>query len=350
MKIYKNVFEKIISLENLFAAWDAFKSDKRNRYDVQVFERNLEENIFELHGDLKAKKYKHGAYSGFWIRDPKPRHIHKATVRDRVLHHAIFNILNPIFEPTFIAHSFSCRIGKGTHKGIKALKQNANKISRNGYKNIFALKCDIKKFFNSVDHEVLLKILGEKIKDTDAIWLLTKIVRSFISKDANVFEHKGLPIGNLTSQLFANVYMNEFDQFMKHEIKARHYLRYTDDFVVISDSKEYLEKLISPISQFLKAKLGLRLHPNKVTVRKFHQGIDFLGYVILPHYQQIRTKTKKRIFNKLFQRIIKQKRGLISSETLEQSLQSYLGVLSHANTYKLAQDLRNQFWFWFTET
>lgn len=182
MKIYKNVFEKIISLENLFAAWDAFKSDKRNRYDVQSFERNLEENIFDLHRDLKAKKYKHGAYGGFWIRDPKPRHIHKATVRDRVLHHAVFNVLNPIFEPTFIAQSFSCRVGKGSHKGINALKQNANKISRNGYKNTFALKCDIKKFFDSVDHDVLLKILGEKIKDTDTMWLLSEIVRSFISK------------------------------------------------------------------------------------------------------------------------------------------------------------------------
>lgn len=348
MKIYKNVFEKIISLENIFAAWDAFKSDKRNRYDVQVFERNLEENIFELHRDLKAKKYKHGVYSGFWIRDPKPRHIHKATVRDRVSHHAIFNILNPIFEPTFIAQSFSCRIGKGAHKGIKALKQNANKISRNGYKNIFALKCDIKKFFNSVDHNVLLEILGEKVKDTDAMWLLSEIVRSFISKDANVFERKGLPIGNLTSQLFANVYMNEFDQFMKHEIKVRSYLRYTDDFVIISDNKDYLEKLIPQISQFLKVKLGLSLHPNKVTIRKFSQGIDFLGYVVLPHFQQLRTKTKRRIFNKISRRVLEQKQGHISTETLEQSLQSYLGVLTHANAYRVSQELKNQYWFWLT--
>lgn len=348
MKIYKNVFEKIISLENLFSAWDAFKSDKRNRYDVQVFERNLEENIFDLHRDLKTMKYKHGTYSGFWIRDPKPRHIHKATVRDRVLHHAIFNVLNPIFEPTFIAQSFSCRIGKGTHKGIEALKQATVKINRNGYKNTFALKCDIKKFFNSIDHDVLLKILAGKIKDTDAMWLLSEIVRSFISKDANIFEHKGLPIGNLTSQLFANVYMNEFDQFVKHEIKARYYLRYTDDFVIISDSKEYLEKLIPSISQFLKEKLGLKLHPNKVTIRKFHQGIDFLGYVVLPHYQQLRTKTKKRIFGKVYWRVLEEKQGRISAETLEQSLQSYLGVLSHANSHKLSQKLKNQFWFWLT--
>lgn len=349
MKIYKNVFEKIISLENLFSAWDAFKGGKRNRYDVQVFERNLEENIFELHRDLKAKKYKHGAYSGFWIRDPKPRHIHKATVRDRVLHHAIFNILNPIFEPTFIAQSFSCRVDKGTHKGIETLGTITNKISKNGHKSTFALKCDIKKFFDSVDHDVLLKIISGKIKDADAMWLLSEIVKSFISKEASVFEHKGLPIGNLTSQLFANVYMNEFDQFMKHKVKARNYLRYTDDFLIISDSKEYLEELIRPISQFLQEKLSLKLHPNKVLLRKFHQGIDFLGYIILPRHRRVRTKTKKRIINKIFRRVLEQKQGLISNETLEQSLWSYLGVLSHADSYRLSQELKNKFWFWLNE-
>lgn len=349
MKIYKNVFEKIISLENLFAAWEAFKSDKRNRFDVQTFERNVEENIFDLHRELKAKRYKHGEYTGFWIRDPKPRHIHKATVRDRVLHHAIFNTLNPIFEPTFIAQSFSCRVGKGTHKGIETLGTVTNKISENGYKSTFALKCDVKKFFDSVDHDVLLKVISRKIKDADAMWLLSEIVKSFISKEANIFEHKGLPIGNLTSQLFANVYMNEFDQFMKHGLRVKYYLRYTDDFVVVSGEKEYLEGLLPLISTFLKDKLCLGLHPNKVTVRKFHQGIDFLGYVVLPHYRQLRTKTKKRIFNKIFSRVLEQKRGIISNGTLEQSFQSYLGVLSHADSYELSQELKNQFWFWLKE-
>lgn len=131
MKVYKNIFDRIISIENLFAAWDAFKSDKRSRKDVQVFELRIEENLFELHRDLRAKRYKHGAYSGFWIKDPKPRHIHKATVRDRVLHHAIFTVLNPIFEPSFIAQSFSRRIGKGTHKGIAAFAKIIGKVMRN---------------------------------------------------------------------------------------------------------------------------------------------------------------------------------------------------------------------------
>jgi len=147
MKIYKNVFEKIISLENLFSAWDKFSSDKKKKRDVVEFEWELEQNIFQLHRDLKNKKYKHGTYASFYIQDPKQRHIHKAIVRDRVLHHAVFSVLNPIFEPTFIAHSLSCRVGKGTHKGVDILDSMTKAVSRNIHKPCFALKCDIKKFF-----------------------------------------------------------------------------------------------------------------------------------------------------------------------------------------------------------
>lgn len=161
MRIYKDIFEQIISAENLFAAWDTFKSDKRNRHDVQAFERQLEENIFELHRDLRAKRYKHGPYSGFYIRDPKVRHIHKATVRDRVLHHAIFKILNPIFEPTFIPNSFSCRVNKGTHKGVLAVEKMIRKVSKNYSEPCFVMKCDVKKFFDSVliDEQTLMQSL-----------------------------------------------------------------------------------------------------------------------------------------------------------------------------------------------
>ncbi len=213
MKIYKNVFEKIISLENLFSAWDKFKGDKQKKRDVQKFEWRLEENIFQLHRDLKYKRYKHGAYSSFYIHDPKQRHIHKAIVRDRILHHAVFAVLNPIFEPTFISDSFSCRIDKGTHKGIDILDKTLRQISSNSLKPCFALKCDIKKFFGTVDHAILLSIVRKRIKDADATRLLEEIVESF---------RNGLPIGNLTSQLFANIYLNELDQFVKQKLKVKH--------------------------------------------------------------------------------------------------------------------------------
>ncbi len=349
MKIYKNVFEKIISLENLFLAWDKFKSDKQKKRDVQQFEWKLEENIFKLHRDLKHRRYEHGAYTSFFIHDPKQRHIHKALVRDRILHHAVFSVLNPIFEPTFISNSFSCRIGKGTHKGIDSLEKLTRKISSNAFKPCFVLKCDIKKFFETVNHSILLGIIRKRIKDKDVLWLLEEIIGSFSSQYSTLFYRKGLPIGNLTSQLFANIYLNEFDQFVKHKLKIKHYIRYTDDFAIVAEAKSYLESLIAPIRSFLSDKLTLELHPKKITIRKFHQGIDFLGYILLPHYRLLRTKTRQRIFRKLEKRVREYKSEIISGKTLNQSLQSYLGVLSHANTHKLGQELKNQFWFWLNE-
>jgi len=349
MKIYKNVFGEIISSENLFSAWDKFKSDKQKKRDVQRFEWRLEENIFKLHRDLKYRRYKHGAYASFYIQDPKRRHIHKATVRDRVLHHAVFTVLNPIFEPTFISNSFSCRIGKGTHKGIDILDEITRKISRNAFKPCFVLKCDIKKFFETVDHRILLNIIRKRVKDDDALWLLEEIIGSFISQYSTPFERKGLPIGNLTSQLFANLYLNEFDQFVKHKLKIKRYVRYTDDFIIVAGDKLYLENIIIPIRSFLAKELALELHPKKITISKFRQGVDFLGYILLPHYRLVRTKTKQRIFKKLKKRIKEYKSGVISEQTIEQSLQSYLGVLSHCNSFRLQEKLRNQFHFWFTE-
>jgi len=284
----------------------------------------------------------------FYVHDPKQRHIHKATVRDRVLHHAVFAILNPIFESTFISNSFSCRINKGTHKGIDILDKTIRQISSNYFKPCLALKCDIKRFFETIDHRILLNIIGKRIKDGNAMWLLREIIGSFSSKCSTPFGQKGLPIGNLTSQLFANIYLNEFDQFIKHRLRVKNYLRYTDDFIILSRDRAYLRNLLEPISSFLLDNLALRLHPHKISIRKYHQGVDFLGYVVLPHYRLLRLKTRKRAFKKLEERVKEYRAGIISEQTLEQSLQSYLGVFSHANTYKLEQELKNQFWFWFS--
>lgn len=349
MKIYKNVFDKIIAYENLFLAWDKFKQDKRKKRDVQRFEWCLEENIFALYRDLKNHRYKHGTYSSFYIRDPKQRHIHKATVRDRILHHAIFQVLNPIFEPTFIHRSFSCRVGKGTHKGVGALEEMMRKISGNAHKPCFVLKCDIRKFFGTVDHNILLALLTKRIKDIDAIRVIKEIITGFKSERSTATHPRGLPIGNLTSQLFANIYLNEFDQFLKNTLKVKNYARYTDDFAVVAEDRVSLENLLPHVRTFLKEKLGLELHPHKISIRKFSQGVDFLGYVVLPHYRALRTKTRRRIFKKLQRKVTEYKNGIVAKETLNQSLQSYLGVLSHANTYELRQELQNQFWFWMNE-
>jgi len=345
MKIFKDLYWLIISPKTLFHAWDVFKSDKRSKPDVIDFELNLEENIFSLYRDLKGGVYKHGPYKGFWIHDPKLRRIHKATVRDRVLHHAIFSVINPIFEPTFIPDSFSCRVGKGTHKGMRKVADMIRTVSRNNTGPCYALKCDVKKFFDSVDHDVLIKILEKKIKDDKVMNLLREIVESFTTSRPNLFERRGIPIGNLTSQVFANIYMNEFDQFVKHELKVRHYARYTDDFIIISDDQGYLEKLVPVLQDFLRMNLRLELHPNKIHITKYNRGVDFLGYVILPEHIKLRSKTKRRIVRKITIAVRSCHRGEINKTVLESSLQSYLGVLSHANARVFTTNLKNYFWF-----
>jgi RNA-directed DNA polymerase len=166
-------------------------------------------------------------------------------------------------------------------------------------------------------------------------------------KNLSLFkDRKGVPIGNLTSQLFANVYMNEFDQFIKQELKVKYYARYTDDFIIVSRNIKYLESLIGPINVFLNQKLKLNLHPEKVSILKYVRGIDFLGYVIFPYHKLIRKRTWKRILRSLENKISMYKNGLVSKENLDQTLQSYLGILSHGNNHNLSEYLKNQYWFW----
>jgi RNA-directed DNA polymerase len=349
MKVHNDIFKRIISLENLFSAWDEFRKDKQKKRDVLWFEWRLEENIFRLHRELNNKQYCHGPYTSFYITDPKVRHIHKAAVRDRILHHAVFSMLNPIFEPSFIAYSFSCQEDKGTHKGVSALERMLWQVSNNHTASCYALKCDIKQFFGSVDHDILFAILKRRIQDDDALWLIKEIIAGFTSDHTTIFERKGLPIGNLTSQLFANIYLNEFDQYVKHILKVKKYVRYTDDFVIVSENRAYLENIITLLRKFLTDRLLLTLHPRKVTIRKFSRGINFLGYILLPHYRLLRTKTERRIFRKLHRRAVEYHNGIIQQESLEQSLQSYLGVLSHANAYKISQELLNHYWYWQSE-
>jgi len=345
MRIYKDFFSSMTDPESLFLAWQKFRKGKSGRKDVARFEWKLEQNIFKLHRDLISQEYHHGPYTGFYITDPKQRHIHKASVRDRVVHHAVYQALNPIFESTFIANSFSCRLNKGTHRGVTEVEKMTRKVSQNFTKPCFALKCDIKRFFDSINHEILLKILKKRIKDADTIWLLERIIHSFVSRESNLLERKGLPIGNLTSQFFANVYMNEFDQFVKHELRIKCYARYTDDFVIISDNENYLANLVKPISCFLCDHLKLKLHPGKMSLLSAHQGIDFLGYVVRPHYRIMRTKTKRRMFNNLKQKVDEFNQGELGETNLYQSLNSYSGVMSHADTYKLKNKLMNELWF-----
>ena len=314
-------FEDIISVNNLLEAWQEFLRSKRNKPDVQIFQFSLMDNILQLHEDLKNKTYKHGDYQQFKINDPKPRIIHKASVRDRLLHHAVYRILYPFFDKTFISDSFSCRNEKGTHKALQRFRYFAYQISKNNTQTCWILKCDIRKFFASIDQDILLKILQKHISEDSLINLLKEIIYSF--------EPNGLPLGNLTSQLFANIYLNDLDQFVKHRLRIKHYIRYADDFVIFSENRDYLEYLLPGIKDFLQIKLKLILHPDKVFIKTLYSGMDYLGWVNFTNYRILRTKTKNRMFRR------------IKRNSNKESLNSYLGLLKHGDTQKIKNELLN---------
>jgi len=312
-------FDSIISTENLLISWREFLNGKRNRRDVVEFSMNLMDNIFSLHNDLEKKIYSHSKYEAFKINDPKPRDIHKATIRDRLLHHALYRILYPYFDTKFIHDSYSCRINKGTHKAIQRFKYFIGKVSKNNTKQCFVLKCDIKKFFASIDHEILKNILRKYIQDTDTLKLLSNIIDSF---------EKGLPLGNLTSQLLVNIYMNEFDQYVKHKLKVKYYIRYADDFVILSEDKKYLENILVEMQDFLCKNLKLTMHPNKVFIKTIYSGVDFLGWVHFTRHRVLRTATKNRMFRNL------------QKNTSENAKASYVGMLKWGNGSKLENKIQ----------
>lgn len=321
---FSHTYVEIIAVSNLLAAWQEFRRGKRLKSDVLVFQSNLITNILALHQSLAEYSYRHSGYQAFNISDPKPRHIHKATVTDRLVHHAVYRVLYPSFDRLFIADSFSCRKGKGTFKALARFKVFGRKVSRNNTKTCWVLKGDIKQFFASINQSILLEILSKYISDQGILRLLKNIIESFPGTGEKV----GLPLGNLTSQLLVNIYLNEFDQFVKHQLKVKYYVRYADDFVLFSSSKDYLAKLLPMLSEFLTAKLKLSLNPSKVTIKTLDCGIDFLGWVNFPNYLVLRTATKRRMFKRLLE------------NHEETTVKSYLGLLSHGNTFKLQQQIK----------
>ncbi|MBP6888805.1 MAG: group II intron reverse transcriptase domain-containing protein [Candidatus Pacebacteria bacterium] len=332
MKIYTHTYDDIISVENLLEAWQEFERGKKKKDDVMEFKRHLMTNVLSLHKDLKDKTYTHGSYQHFVVCDPKRRDIHKASVRDRLLHRALYRKLYPFFDTTFIADSYSCRDNKGSHRAMRRFDVFARKTSKNHTKTCWVLKCDIRKFFASIDHTILFEILRKRITDEDVLRLLGNVINSF-STDISVLPTSchlqttsctiGLPLGNLTSQLLVNIYMNEFDQYVKHGLKVKYYIRYADDFVLHSSSRQDLEEVRQKVEDFLTQHLKLSLHPDKVFLTALTRGADFLGWVHFPHHKVLRIVTKRRILRKVN----------------EKNVTSYLGLLSHGNGWKLSEEV-----------
>ena len=332
MKTYKNLYSQLCSFENLCLAFEKCRKRKRYKPGVPEFEFNLEKEIFEIQEGLESFGFKPQPPKVFLVRDPKRRVIHAASFKERVIHHALCNIINPIFDKSFISDSYACRKGKGTHSAIEQFDKFKREVSRNNTRKCYILKADVKKYFDSIDHEILLSLIGRKIKDEEVMWLVTQIVRQENRKAGG---GKGLPIGNLTSQLFANVYLNELDQFVKHKLRAKYYLRYVDDFVVLHPSIDYLFLARDKIQNFLEKELLLTLHPKKTFVIPLDKGLDLLGYRVFYFYKLLREANLQRFRRKLRRLKHQYETGLLPVIKLRQSIVSWIAHASHANTYKV---------------
>jgi retron-type reverse transcriptase len=332
-----DLFEQVIDFENLYAAYRDARASKRYRNSILKFGYRLEENLVVLRRDLANKTYRHGGYREFVINDSKKRLIKAAPFRDRVVHHAVCNIIEPILERGFIYDSYACRNGKGTHAAVLRLEHFVRSLSQapavereHNAAKIYCLKCDISKFFNSIDGEVLFELLQKKIKDENILWLLREIITS---------NQRGIPIGNLTSQLFANVYLGELDNFVKRELHEQYYLRYMDDFLILSTDKKHLRKIKELITMFLRDRPKLTMHPKKAEIFPIDRGIDFLGYVLRDGKRFLRKSTVKRFIKKRRRYTTLAKSGKITQEFFESAVDSWRGYAAFARSYKLMEKL-----------
>ena len=348
MKTYKKLYHKIFSRENLLRAWKRARKGKTKKFYVIEFQKNLIENLGELQKELESETYIPQPLKTFILRDPKTRRISKAHFRDRVVHHAIVNIIEPIFEKIFIFDSCANRIGKGSLFALKRFDYFKRKVSENGkpvsnkfddnFVKGYCLKADIKHYFQEVDHEILISLIEEKIRDESVIKLIRKILINGQYK-----EGVGMPLGNLTSQFLANVYLNKLDYFAKHKLKAKYYIRYVDDFTILYDSKEQLEIWKDKIDNFLREKLKLELHPSKSHVLRLSCGINFLGFRVFFHHKLLR-KSNLQSFERKFNQIkIMFKEGMLNKEQVLDFLEGWLAYASHANCHKYKKHLIRQF-------
>ena len=323
-------WEELISLENIHRAWKNFFVGKQHKRDVVFFAHNIEFELYSLHNELRQGIYHHGGYERFKVYDPKERTIHKATVRDRVVHRMLYNYLLPIFNPRWLDCSFSCRPGFGQRRSIFTVERALFKISRNYTKIAWAVKCDIRRFFDSIDHEILYRLLCRSVADTNVRALLWKIICSF-STEGN----RGIPIGNLTSQIFANTYLHGLDAFVKHQLKQPFYFRYADDFICLVDNKFAAEQFVNETRNWLARALSLELHPRKIVIRSTEWGIDWLGVVLFPGYRVLRPTTRRRIINNIQSAV----RDGEDIETLQGTLASYAGLLQPVARKKIDENI-----------
>jgi len=349
----------LTSFHNLLHAYYQCRTKKRLKPSSAAFEFYMEKGIIELERKLQDRSYSPQKFSVFVVTEPKIREIFAAGFSDRVVHHLLVNYLLPIFEPKFIFDSFACRVEKGTHFAIERLSRFLRQATLNNHKKIYYLQADIESFFPSIKHDILFDIIEKQVKNPYILWLTRVIIyhdctekpikKGQLSLFSKVPAHKslfyvpkgqGLPIGNLTSQFFANVYLNELDQYVKRVLHARWYARYMDDFLIIHSDKTYLHSLENEIALFLKEKLHLDLSQRKVVLSDVKAGVPFVGYRIFYDHILVRGNTLTHIQRKLKKREKAYKHGSLSTSKLRSSKASVYGHIHHSNGFYLRQKMK----------
>ena len=327
----RNEYEKALSYEALRKAHLQSRKGKGYRKEIILFNLKQEEYIMWLYKQLKTMQYKHGGYTVFYITEPKLRRIEKSRYIDRIVHRWYVNsFIKPYFIPQFIETSYACLENKGMHKACLDV-QKTMKHCKNIWGKYYILKMDIKKYFENVNKNIVYEILQRKIKDEKVLWLTREILYS------NEGENN-LPIGNYTSQMFANIYLNELDQYVKHKLKGKYYFRYMDDAILIRKTKEEAKNDLENITEFLKEKLKLELN-KKTQIFKNKQGVNFCGYKINEYRIKIRDKGKRKLKKKVKELKQKVEQGKISSKEAKRYLAGHLGYMKIANVKNLEEKL-----------
>lgn len=327
MKRFSNLFEKTADFNSLITAAKKAAKGKHSSYQAIDFLFHMETNVIQLQKEIITGRYKPRPYRTFKVYEPKQRLICAADFRDRVVHHSVCTAMEPIFEGYSIFDSYACRKNKGTHKALKRAQQFLKK-------NTYFLKSDIRKFFDSIDYVVMKYLLGQKNKDHKMQLLMETIINHPVP---GCMAGKGLPIGNLTSQQFANFYLGHLDHFIKDKLKIKYYIRYMDDFILFGNYKNKLKTIHEQIERYLSEILKLDLKPEGTLLSTSLQGLPFLGFRLYPNLVRIQKNGLKRFKHKLLRKISDYEEGKIDDLSLEQSLSSLVGHLKTADTLKLRQ-------------
>ena len=325
MKRHGNLYGRITQTDNLMEAYRRARRGKTSKSAIKRFDQNPEERLVRIRQTLVDQTFKTSEYTSKWILEPKPRQIYVLPFApDRIVQHALMNVIEPIWDNLLISDSYACRVGKGIHAGSRRCMEFVRR-----YK--YCLKCDISKFYPSVDHDVLFDVIQRKIKCPETLWLINEIIYSMPGG-------KNVPIGNYTSQWFGNLYMNELDQYLKHEWRIKPYIRYCDDFVSFSDDKRFLNEVADAIKEYCADRLKLRL--SKCDLFPVTQGVDFLGYRHFPNYVLLRKSTSKRVKRRLNLLPTLLEKGRISFDSYRSSIASTRGWLRWANSHNMGIALK----------